>query len=225
VAFTDDDVSLVPDWLAIISRTFEEFSCMGVAGRIVPTWSHPKPDWLEMEEQQAIGNFEWGDSSKHIDRPPLGANAAFRKLAFERYGLFREDLGPSGEQRGIFCEDTEFGQRLIRGGERIVYAPDAVVYHHVDPSRLNRSYFQTWFYNDGRSGVRVNRWPEDAICYFGVPRWMYKDLMANFVKWIISFDARHRFHHKLRTYRGLGRIAEARCLVRSVAEGGCHNLL
>ena len=225
IAFTDDDVTLVTEWLKIISRTFEEFACMGVAGRIVAAWEHPEPDWFEMEEQQAIANFEWGDSFKEIERPPLGGNAAFRKVAFEKYGLFRTDLGPSGEQRGITCEDTEFGLRLIRGGERIIYAPEAVVYHPVDPNRLNKSYFQTWFYNDGRSSVRVNRWPDDAICYFGVPRWMYRDVASNFLKWMTGFDPKRRFHHKLRTYRAIGRIAEARRLVRSEDKVDCNNLL
>ena len=29
-----------------------------------------------------------------LDRPPIGANMAFRKEMFEKYGGFREDLGP-----------------------------------------------------------------------------------------------------------------------------------
>ena len=169
--------------------------------------------------------FRLGRELKDIDRPPLGANAAFRRVAFEKYGLFRTDLGPSGEQRGITCEDTEFGHRLIRSGERIVYAPEAVVYHPVDPNRLNRSYFQTWFYNDGRSSVRVNRWPDNVTCYFGVPRWMYGDVANHFLQWMISFDPKRRFHHKLRTYRALGRIAEARALLRSEDKVGSGNLL
>jgi hypothetical protein len=54
-----------------------------------------------------------------IDQPPLGSNAAFRKVAFEKYGLFRTDLRRSGEHRGITSEDTEFGHRLTRSGEKM----------------------------------------------------------------------------------------------------------
>jgi hypothetical protein len=106
-----------------------------------------------------------------------------------------------------------------------VYPPNAVVYHSIEPNRLNKFYFQTWFYNDGRSGIRVNPWPYDAICYFGIPHWMYRDLAVNFVQWMISFGPKHRFHHKLRTYRGIGGITEARRLIRSGGELGCRNPL
>ena len=53
---------------------------------------------------------------------------AFRRAAFERYGGFRSDLGAGSD--GALGEDTEFGTRLLRAGERLAYAPDAVVYHH-----------------------------------------------------------------------------------------------
>ena len=36
VAFTDDDVILHRDWLVNLNRTFDEFDCAAVAGRVLP---------------------------------------------------------------------------------------------------------------------------------------------------------------------------------------------
>jgi len=209
VAFTDDDVLLHPEWLLNLKRAFDEFDCAGVGGRIVPVWHDPKPDWLEMEEQQAIVHFELGDKPKEIkDSPPLGANSAFRKDKFAKYGGFRLDLGVGGENRGVTCEDTEFVTRLFRAGEKIMYIPSAIIYHPVDPSRSSKAYFRKWYYNDGRSMIRA--WPpKNVVRYFGVPRWVFRSVGENFLKWTLNFDAKRRFHYELQTYRDIGRIVES----------------
>lgn len=210
VAFTDDDVLLHPEWLLNLKRAFDEFDCAGVGGRIIPVWRHPKPEWLEMEDQQAIVHFELGDKTKEIkDSPPLGANSAYRKDTFAKYGLFRLDLGVSGENRGVTCEDTEFATRLFRAGEKIMYVPSAIVYHPVDPSRSSKAYFRKWYYNDGRSIIRAWPPPKSVARYFGVPRWVFRSVGENFLKWTLTLDSKRRFHYKLRTYRDVGRIVES----------------
>ena len=210
VAFTDDDVVLHPHWLWNLTQAFDQFECAGVAGRVVPLWQHPKPEWLEMEGQQAVVNFELGDEPKEIrNEPPLGANSAFRREVFSRYGLFRLDLGVSGENHGITCEDTEFASRLLRAGEKLMYIPNAIVYHPVDPVRSSKAYFCRWYYNTGRSMVRA--WPPFASGprFYGVPRWMFREFGQNLLRWSFNLDPKRRFYHKLKTYRDAGRIIES----------------
>jgi glycosyltransferase involved in cell wall biosynthesis len=222
LAFTDDDVLLHPDWLSNLVQTFKDFGCAGVAGRIIPVWNQPRPSWLEMEEQQVVVHFEFGDKTKPLDRPPLGANSAFHRSMFEKYGLFRPDLGVSGNQR-ITCEDTEFGFRLLRGGEKIVYCAKAVIYHPVNPSRITRNYFLTWFYNDGRSSTRAEGLPHRAVFFLGIPRWLYREIVVNICKWVSSLNPKVRFHHKLRTYRSVGKIVESWRLSRSKHDAERHD--
>ena len=210
IAFTDDDVTLHPEWLITVKRTFERFQCAGVGGRIIPVWQQPQPDWLEMEEQQAIVHYEPGNEPHVLkDHPPMGANCAYRKNEFMKYGTFRLDLGVSGENRGITCEDTEFATRLLRAGERIVYAPDAIIYHPVDPRRATKAYFRKWYYNDGRSMARAFPPPPDIVRYFGIPRWSLRGVLVNSFKWMFSLNPKRRFHHQLRAYREAGRIVES----------------
>jgi glycosyltransferase involved in cell wall biosynthesis len=215
IAITDDDVTLDQDWLLSIKSMFDQFDCAAVAGRIVPVWNQRPPAWYEMEEQLQrfiVGQFDAGNEIQRIQVPPMGANSAFRRSAFHKHGLFRLDLGVRGEDRSITCDDSEFGWRLLRAGETIMYCPAMVVYHPVDPRRLNRSYFLTWFYNNGRSLTRAWGLPDLGVSYFGVPRWLFREFGTNLARWLCCFDGNYRFHHKLRTYRSLGHIVESRRL-------------
>ena len=209
IAFTDDDVLLHQDWLTSLARTFARFGGAAVAGRIVPTWVQKKPEWLEIDGQQAVVNFELGEEFKEIELPPIGANCAFRKDVFARYGLFRLDLGVRGSQHTITCEDTEFGMRLLRAGEKIIYCPDAIVYHPVDPKRITKKYFLDWYYYNGVSLTRTAGPPAFGVFYFGVPRWFYRELGDHLARWMVTLDKNRRFHWKLRTYRTVGAIIES----------------
>jgi len=220
LVFTDDDVLLHSEWLLHLKQTFDRFDCMAVAGRVVPLWNHTKPDWLEMEGQFAVVNFDLGDKLKEVRVPPLGANSAFRKDAFQRHGVFRLDLGVTGSKHTITCDDTEFGERLIRTGDKIVYCPEAIVHHPVDPARTTKRYFLSWFYYNGVSLTRTAGLPKEGVFYFGVPRWLFRELLENLSKWLFSLNGKRRFHYKLRTYRSVGNIVESRRLSNMNAEVG-----
>lgn len=209
IAFTDDDVLLHKTWLMNVCRVFRESDCTALAGRVLPLWSQPKPDWLEMDGQYAIVNFDLGEDPKYIKIAPLGANCAFRRAVFEKYGDFRLDLGVRGSKHTITCDDTEFGERLIQGNEQILYCPDAVIYHPVDLERATKKYFLRWYYYNGVSVMRTFGVPLEGARWFGVPRWLYREFLHNTRKWLFELEPRRRFHHKLRVYRNLGNIVES----------------
>ena len=209
IAFTDDDVVVDADWLVNLRRAFAEHDCAAVAGKIVPVWEHEKPDWLEMEGPQgAVLTFDLGVEEKQINFEPYGANSAFRKESFQKYGLFRLDLGPSAEDR-LTYEETEFASRLIAGGEKIWYVPGAIIYHPVEPRRTSKGFLLRWSYDYGRSVMRATGNPKDGVTYWGVPRWVLRRLTGNFLAWMLCIRAKQRFQHKLRTYDNLGRVVEA----------------
>jgi GT2 family glycosyltransferase len=219
VAFTDDDVLLHCDWLSNLAQTFDKFDCAAAAGRVIPQWNHAKPNWVEMNGQFAVVNFDLGDDCKEIRIPPLGANSAFRKDIFRKYGLFRLDLGVTGSKHTITCDDTEFGERLIRGGDKIMYCPHAIIYHPVDSSRTTKTYFLSWYYYNGISLTRTAGLPQEGILWFGAPRWLYREFLENLVKWLLTFSANRRFQHKLRAYRSFGNLVESRRLSRAKTPG------
>jgi len=218
IAFMDDDMTPDEQWLANLRTVFDAHNCMGVGGRIIPKWNAPKPSWLQMEAPYGIGpgvlgDFSLGEEPKETRIPPWGGNMAFRREAFERYGHFRTDLGLVGTQR-MLGEDTEFGRRLIKAGEKIVYTPLAVVYHRVDQDRLTKAYVLSYYFNSGRTAIREEGWPEQAVCYFGVPRYLFRSCMENFLRWMVALNGERRFYHKLQVYMNAGEIFEAYKLAR-----------
>ncbi len=217
LAFTDDDVTIDSGWLRELKQTFDRFDCLGVGGRIVQVWNFLKPpSWLVTEGpgslMSAILGFELGPEPCQMKIAPFGANMAFRRMAFEKYGLFRTDLGKVGT-KPMTGEDTEFGNRLLAQGERLAYSPHAVVYHPVDKERTTKKYFERWYFNYGRSMALVAHFPAGAIRYFGVPRYLFRDAISSFGQWILTLDPTLRFRRKLHLLLCLGEISEARRLV------------
>lgn len=151
--------------------------------------------------------FDRGQTPCELAEPPFGANMAFRKSIFEKYGGFRTDLGPRPGSE-IRNEDTEFGARILAAGERLRYEPGAVVYHPVSQERLRKEYFLAWWFGKGRAdvrqfGVRGSRW-----CCFGVPLFLFRKLVVWTIRWIVAIDPQLRFSNKTKIWGTLGKIIE-----------------
>ena len=115
LAFMDDDVTVGREWLRNITASLHRGDCAGAGGRIVPVWKSPPPRWLPIERPHALApfvEFDFGSEPGPLNVPPFGANMAFRKEVFEKYGGFRTDLGRCAGSL-LSNEDTEFGNRLL----------------------------------------------------------------------------------------------------------------
>jgi len=213
IAFTDDDVALDKNWLTEMISVFESRGCAGIGGRILAVWNKATPKWFADDGPYKLGGaivkLDLGDEHCDLDKPAYGANMAFRRYVFDKYGLFREDLGPNPKNL-IRNEDSEFCRRIIYGGEKFIYAPKVVVYHPVEEHRTRKEYFEAWQFNYGRALIRINGIPPSATCYFGVPRYFFKNLLRASIKWALSFDAKRRFYYKLQAFEVAGQIAECR---------------
>lgn len=194
-AFTDDDAIVEPDWLWNLASALRGKECAGAGGRIVPVWPGPRPNWLSVNDPDTMGAFvafDLGTEAGPLTRPPYGANMAFRREAFEKYGDFRADLGRSGSNlQGR--EDVEFANRLLAGGERLRYAPSAVVRHPVLECRLEKNYVLRWWYWYGRSEVAEMGAPAARWRIKGVPIHLLRRLVRWTLQWIISIGAQRRF--------------------------------
>ncbi len=215
VAFIDDDVTIGAGWLTALYRAFQDGRCIGVGGRIRAGWSSPKPAWYAdagpYRLMKGIAEYEHGDDPVQVgpDRPPFGGNMAFRRRAFELHGLFRTDLGRVGSRR-MGGEDTEYGRRLMAAGEAIMYAPDAVVTHPVEPFKLRKAFFRRYYYYYGRQLVRLDKERASIGSYFGVPRHLFRSLASHALRWAVALDPQQRFFHQLQCWQVVGSIVERR---------------
>jgi glycosyltransferase involved in cell wall biosynthesis len=211
IAFTDDDVCVDSEWLVEIKRAFELYDCIGIGGKIVPVWNCEKPQWLEEDGPYglyaAIVRMDLGNEVVELRSPAFGANMAFRRTAINRFGSFRENLGPNPDNL-IRNEDSEFCNRVMSAGEKIMYVPKAVVYHPVDEQRVKKQYFQKWYFDYGRSLARRAQPKKNAVGYLGVPRYLIRMLVEQTIRWVFSVSPRRRFFYKLQGYQIAGEIAE-----------------
>jgi glucosyl-dolichyl phosphate glucuronosyltransferase len=221
LAFADDDVSVEPDWLDRLTSPMLEGNWAGVGGRILPALTCPQPRWLSLKDPYAylgstLACFDQGDEAIQLNKSPYGANMAFRRTMFEKYGGFRTDLGPRPGSE-IRNEDTEFGTRLVVASEQLLYEPAAVVHHLVSESRVRKKYFLAWWFDKGRADIREIGIKADVRWFWrGVPLYLVRHFIVWGVRWMLAFEPRKRFDYKLKMWRRMGEIHE--CFYHAVAQ-------
>ncbi len=218
LAFLDDDVAVAPTWLWNLTKAFENGDWAGTGGRTLLAEKFSPPRWLSLSGPHSLGGvlaaqFDLGNEPRELVYPPYGANMAFRKNMFEKYGLFRTDMGPSPD-RGIPRpnEDTEFGRRLMAAGEHLRYEPSAVVYHPVPKNRIRKDYFLAWWFDYGRAVIHeVGRRPDIwgiQRRYWSIGKIATAVLTLRTLKWIISVNPAKRFFNKCFVWMTAGQITE-----------------
>jgi glycosyltransferase involved in cell wall biosynthesis len=212
VAFTDDDVIVTPNWLHNLAAPLQSTEWAGAGGRTLPEQGLVLPGWFSLQEKYAappLALFDQGERMGPLDDTPFGNNMAFRKSLFERYGNFRSDLGPcAGSSRSQKSEDSEFGTRLLGAGERLVYQPEAVVYHAVPAQRLTQKYFLSWWLDKAQSDILAFGAPSSVWRIHGVPLRFVRRLVIWMLRWITATDPKRRFDCKVRVWTLIGQIKQ-----------------
>jgi len=219
LALTDDDLTVDPKWIAGIYDAFQKHDCAAVGGKIIPVWNCKKPSWITFDgpyRHPAYGgivNFDKGEVPCQLTATAIGANMGLRKSIFEKYGPYRTDLNRINDLLG--GEDTEYCRRLMHAGERLTYAPKAVVYHPVEEYRTKRKYFRSMAFHYGRWSILVEGVPDGAKCYFGVPRYLFPIALRFLGKWMFSWGEQIRSFYKLELFQTFGRMAESKKWLRN----------
>ncbi len=144
VAFTDADCTVPPDWLSKLERAFREVRqedpSVAAAGG-----SNTAPENANRFRQAvavAVQNY-WGNHGsiqgrilKHrafVDHLPTLNVLYDRRLALA--------VGGFDEGMGDIAEDVDLSHRLIRRGHKLLYVPDAPVWHvwRTDPLSWGRA--------------------------------------------------------------------------------------
>jgi GT2 family glycosyltransferase len=147
IAFSDDDVRVDRGWLrALVGAIGTPEDRVVAAGQVIPA---------PPERAGAFAASYYVDDtpvvySGRIARDPLGGgNMAIHRDAFEAVGTFDERIGAGA--RYPAADDNDFGLRLLEAGFRIVYVPEAIVYHRAWRSRWQYPVIR-WRYGRGKGG-------------------------------------------------------------------------
>lgn len=153
VIFIDDDAYAQENWLERILENFKDEKIWVVGGKIIPEFQKKRPNWFPEELDWILGCTYRGMPEVRTEiRNPIGANMAFRREVFEKVGFFETLVGRFGRKL-LGSEETELCLRLKNRYPfaKIVYDPEAVVYHKVPQERTRIGYVLKRAYYEGVS--------------------------------------------------------------------------
>lgn len=134
VVFTDADCAPMPDFLEKLLSVFEDPHAVGAKGAYRSRQRQLIARFVQQEYQFKYNRMARFESIDFID---TYAAAYRRKLFLENEGFDTSFPAPS-------VEDQEFSFRLARKGYRMIFVPDAIVYHQHDRTLgeyLRRKFF------------------------------------------------------------------------------------
>ena len=145
LAFTDDDVVVPSTWFGSLTRALVRAGSRGVVtGRVLPTVPEMPGGFApstKIEEAPAV--YE-GRVGKDV---LWGNNMAIYRSAIASIGGFDECLGAGS--RFPSSEDNDLGFRLLEEGYRIIYVPEAMLYHRAWRSKQDHVSLG-WSYGRGQ---------------------------------------------------------------------------
>ncbi|MDQ4023904.1 MAG: glycosyltransferase [Actinomycetota bacterium] len=150
VAFLDDDAIASGDWLGLLVERYSEPDVAGVGGSVEPVWSEGRPRWFPSEFDWVVGcTYRGMPTVAQEVRNLMGCNMSLRRELLNRLGRFRLGYG---------CDETELCIRLRQRWPetKLLYVPEARVFHQVSPTRARLPYLVSRCYFEGGSKAVVS---------------------------------------------------------------------
>jgi GT2 family glycosyltransferase len=147
LVFTHDDVLVTPAWFGTVVQALLAAGPRSVVTGRVPPGKPEVPGGFQQTARELDSPVVWQRRTRL--NPLLVLNMALPRSALDEVGGFDARLGPGTPFPG--AEDVDLGFRLLEAGYRIVYSPDAVLYHRA--WRTPRSYLPLrWAYGVALGG-------------------------------------------------------------------------
>jgi glucosyl-dolichyl phosphate glucuronosyltransferase len=232
IGFLDDDEVVDDYWLTAIIGGFKRFRCDGISGRTFARWLFPPPKWYTTEGPFRIIGPTAGHNlgEKYLEykiktRMPTTANLAIRKDCFNKFGYFRTDMGPVQNDEYFIGEDTEFCYRLVNGGARLFYVPEAVVYNIVHEDRLTKDFCKRYYFRIGRGMAMFIKPTKKDRTIIGIPIYLFREYFESLIAWALTVyrkDRKAALYYRLQINRITGKIYQ---LFMNRVDGKVKNMI
>lgn len=130
LAYTDDDAVVTQNWLLTLKSAYGDSTVAAAGGPIHVRWRTQPPAWVP--PLGTFGHLDYGADYKEVSWPKAinGGNFSVRKRVLFEVGGFNPDTSVEDRLVG----DGEWGlcRKLYSAGWKIMYVPDALVYHVQD---------------------------------------------------------------------------------------------
>jgi len=165
VAFIDDDATAAERWLeALLLDYWVEPDICAVGGKIHVVWLPARPRWLPPELESHFSKLDLGDNRQIVQYPtfPFGTNMSILRRILLDQGGFSPRLGRRGTSL-LSCEESELFYRLSRNKMKVMYEPNAIVYHNVAAKRLSRAWILQRSFAQGRSNLILEQLADEGL--------------------------------------------------------------
>ena len=159
IAFIDDDAIADKRWVETLVSNYTDSDVLAVGGKLIPIWKKGRPLWFPKELDWIVGCTYKGHPQKKTEvRNLIGCNMSFRREVFDRIGNFKPTIGRLGKVP-LAGEEMEYCVRLqeMYPSRKLLFDPEAVVYHKVDKEREGLKYILKRSYGEGVSKSIINK--------------------------------------------------------------------
>ena len=147
IAFLDDDVLVHKEWLNQIIKLYINDSVGGVGGRVIPYGASDKfhvkisrgAVGKVFSNGLVIGNFDLPSRTLIEVDSLIGCNMSFRRKLLLKVGGFDENYTGTG-----YRDDTDLCIRIRRLGYKLLYNPNALVWHKFK-GKLMSGVWSYWY--------------------------------------------------------------------------------
>lgn len=179
--FIDDDELPHPGYLQAAIDSFSKTCADVVGGRInVNFGTNTRPKWLSDDLLKSLASLNYGDKPFFITdktKPLWTSNIAYRTVVFKEGLRFDKNYNREGYDVGG-GEDEILFRNLIDSGKAVMYQPQMVTDHFVEPWRLKRRYFYLLNYKLGfKEGMFAT--PKNNPSCLGVPRYVFRQFIVS----------------------------------------------
>jgi glucosyl-dolichyl phosphate glucuronosyltransferase len=217
LVYIDDDIILPSNWLEAILSPFQDLTVGCSGGKVLPQWEAEVPPWLSQFHTAYLSLLDYGEKQKSLTDPAIwGCNMAVRKKTFFEVGGSNVDFF-ADQSLLWFSGDGECGleDKILNAGQKIIYEPQAFVYHRIPASRLTPEYFYNRFIFTGihESYTRVRKWNKRRFFFLKLISFAILDLFESALKFGYSLiNKLRRIKSRADSYRLYSRARHATLL-------------
>ena len=154
IIYVDDDALVDSDYIRIYAEHFATHpETMAAGGPIEPLYETSEPAWMSPYTKALLTAWmNYGDKVREYPkgRYPGGGNAAYRKVVFDKVGLFNTELGRKGNLL-LASEEKDIFDKMHALGMQVLYLPTPVLHHIIPQTKLEEDYFNRLTLQIGRS--------------------------------------------------------------------------
>jgi glycosyltransferase involved in cell wall biosynthesis len=157
VAFLDDDAVPEPIWLDELISGFIRYNTSVIGGAVKLVLPDDLPLWFVPELRIFLAELLYeGKDIPNIDEAKyiVGANMCVKKSIFNLIDGFSASFGRVGRMLRS-SEELEFCRRVQKAKYRVSFVYSAQVNHHISPERIQKKYFLSRAYWQGRSDAML----------------------------------------------------------------------